>query len=66
MTTGVQELSFVKKSVLAALLSLLMIAACAHRPKPDPTKAEIYFQNWQETEKELSECIQRSGRVNHP
>jgi hypothetical protein len=51
---------------LVALLTLWMIAACAHRPKADPTKAEVYFQNWQETEVELDECVKRADAVNHP
>lgn len=40
--------------------------SCAHLPKPDPTKTEIYFINWMETEDELKEVIERCDKVNNP
>ncbi len=66
MRTGGLVSNYAKLSALVVLLNLLMTAACATHPKPDPTKSEVYFQNWQETEKELDQCLEASDRVVHP
>lgn len=59
-------MNYGKKLALAALLSMAVWTSCAHRPKPNPSKADVYFQNWQEAEKELDQCVQEADRLAHP